>query len=153
MLEGIFKFWRLPDPNIFDIKRHWYVRLSYHVHVLCSYMNCVTHREGRLRHHLGVRYDSRSGVFDWDYHMKLHELVRNIFMCNVLQGFMCYAFTATVISNREPLRCICVYLHVHVDVCSLTYCMCTLTCHPQFSAGHLVSCFCVSVVCRLYVCP
>ena len=32
-------------------------------------------RESRLRHHLGVRYDSRSGVYDWDYHMKLQEMV------------------------------------------------------------------------------
>ena len=32
-------------------------------------------REGRLRHHLGVRYDSRKGVFDWDYNMRLLELV------------------------------------------------------------------------------
>lgn len=53
MLEGIFKFWRLPETNTFDIQRHW---------------------EGRLRHYLGTRYDSRSGVFDWDYHMKLNEL-------------------------------------------------------------------------------
>jgi dynein assembly factor 3 len=53
MLEGIFKFWRNPDASTFDISKHW---------------------EGRLRHHLGTRYDSRSGVFDWDYHMKLHEL-------------------------------------------------------------------------------
>ena len=28
-----------------------------------------------MRHHLGVRYDSRSGVFDWDYNMRLLELV------------------------------------------------------------------------------
>jgi dynein assembly factor 3 len=53
MLEGIFKFWRLQDAATFDISKHW---------------------EGRLRHHLGARYDSRSGVFDWDYHMKLHEM-------------------------------------------------------------------------------
>lgn len=35
----------------------------------------VAIREGRLRHHLGARYDSRSGVYDWDYHMKLQEMV------------------------------------------------------------------------------
>ena len=35
----------------------------------------IIYREGRLRHYLGIRYDSRSGVFDWDYHMKLNELV------------------------------------------------------------------------------
>ena len=31
--------------------------------------------EGRLRHYLGVRNDARSGVFDWDYNMKLMEMV------------------------------------------------------------------------------
>ena len=39
---------------------------------------CCRNREARLRHHLGTRYDSRSGVFDWDYHMKLHEMVSYI---------------------------------------------------------------------------
>ena len=29
-----------------------------------------------MRHYLGVRYDARSGVFDWDYNMKLTEMVR-----------------------------------------------------------------------------
>ncbi|CAG7838252.1 unnamed protein product [Allacma fusca] len=28
----------------------------------------------RLRYHLGSRYDSRAGVFDWDYHMRLKDL-------------------------------------------------------------------------------
>ena len=32
-------------------------------------------RESRLRNYLGVRYDSRSGAYDWDYHMKLQEVV------------------------------------------------------------------------------
>ena len=35
----------------------------------------LSSREGRLRHYLGVRYDARSGVFDWDYNMKLMEVV------------------------------------------------------------------------------
>lgn len=52
-LEGIFKFWRLQDSSFFEIQKHW---------------------EGRLRHSLGARYDSRKGVFDWDYHMKLHDV-------------------------------------------------------------------------------
>ncbi|GLH02050.1 Dynein assembly factor 3, axonemal homolog, partial [Gryllus bimaculatus] len=30
--------------------------------------------ERRLRRALGVRYDSREGVFDWDYHMRLRDL-------------------------------------------------------------------------------
>ena len=28
-----------------------------------------------MRHHLGTRYDARDGVFDWDYHMRLGEMV------------------------------------------------------------------------------
>ena len=28
----------------------------------------------RLRRHLGVRYDTRAGAFDWDYHMVLRDL-------------------------------------------------------------------------------
>ena len=32
-------------------------------------------RDLRLRQHLGTRYDTRRGVFDWDYHMKLTEMV------------------------------------------------------------------------------
>ena len=31
-----------------------------------------------MRHFLGTRYDARSGVFDWDYHMRLLDLVREI---------------------------------------------------------------------------
>jgi dynein assembly factor 3 len=55
MLEGIFKFWRLSDPEkkSFDIQRMW---------------------DGRVRHHLGVRYDAKDGVFDWDYHMRLTDI-------------------------------------------------------------------------------
>ena len=41
----------------------------------CTYMWSATHRDQRLRHHLGTRYDARDGVFDWDYHMRLAELV------------------------------------------------------------------------------
>ena len=39
------------------------------------YTVLLSFREGRLRHYLGVRYDARSGVFDWDYNMKLVEMV------------------------------------------------------------------------------
>ena len=35
-------------------------------------------RENRVRQYLGVRYDARSGVFDWDYHMKLSDKVINL---------------------------------------------------------------------------
>nr|XP_002130641.1 dynein assembly factor 3, axonemal [Ciona intestinalis] len=52
-LEGIFKFWREPNPKYFNISSLW---------------------DNRLRQYLGVRYDARKGVFDWDLSMKLHEL-------------------------------------------------------------------------------
>ena len=32
-------------------------------------------RENRIRAYLGVRYDHRNGVFDWDYNMKFLDLV------------------------------------------------------------------------------
>lgn len=32
----------------------------------------------RVRQHLGSRYDSREGCFDWDLHMKLHKKGVNI---------------------------------------------------------------------------
>ena len=32
----------------------------------------------RVRSCLGSRYDSREGIYDWDYHMKLQEMVRTV---------------------------------------------------------------------------
>ncbi|XP_022244065.1 dynein assembly factor 3, axonemal-like isoform X2 [Limulus polyphemus] len=49
-LESVFKFWRNPDSTLFDISKYW---------------------DLRLRHLLGPRFDSRDGVFDWDYNMKI----------------------------------------------------------------------------------
>ena len=51
-LEGIFKFWRTKE-NLLDLSKCW---------------------EYRLRQHLGVRYDSRENVFDWDYSMRLKDV-------------------------------------------------------------------------------
>ncbi|XP_074793901.1 dynein axonemal assembly factor 3 isoform X3 [Natator depressus] len=51
-LEGIFRFWRNPDPQAFPIARLW---------------------DLRVRQYLGTRYDARRGVCDWDLSMKLHE--------------------------------------------------------------------------------
>ncbi|XP_008117137.2 dynein axonemal assembly factor 3 isoform X2 [Anolis carolinensis] len=51
-LESIFRFWRNPDPQAFQIKQLW---------------------DLRLRQYLGSRYDARRGVCDWDLTMKLHE--------------------------------------------------------------------------------
>ncbi|XP_025085562.1 dynein assembly factor 3, axonemal-like [Pomacea canaliculata] len=51
-MEGIFKFWRKFDLKAFDAKKCW---------------------DLRLRQYLGVRYDSRLNVFDWDHSMNLIE--------------------------------------------------------------------------------
>ncbi|XP_015665748.1 dynein assembly factor 3, axonemal [Protobothrops mucrosquamatus] len=51
-LEAIFQFWRNPEPQAFQVKQLW---------------------DLRLRQYLGTRYDSRRGVCDWDLTMKLHE--------------------------------------------------------------------------------
>lgn len=52
MLEGIFKLWRKPETTLFDVEKCW---------------------DLRVRQHLGTRYDSSKGAFDWDYSMKLCE--------------------------------------------------------------------------------
>ncbi|CAF1067917.1 unnamed protein product [Brachionus calyciflorus] len=51
-LEGIFKFWRIKEKNkeYFPADKCWDVR---------------------LRTYFGIRYDSRSNAYDWDYSMKL----------------------------------------------------------------------------------
>ncbi|XP_059168514.1 dynein axonemal assembly factor 3-like isoform X2 [Physella acuta] len=52
-LEGILKFWRNKEKKYpFEISKCW---------------------DLRLRQLLGVRYDSRLNVFDWDYNMELIE--------------------------------------------------------------------------------
>ncbi|KAG8434111.1 hypothetical protein GDO86_012473 [Hymenochirus boettgeri] len=51
-LEAIFKFWRMPDPNLFPIERYW---------------------DFKNREYLGRQYDSRKGAYDWDLSMKLHD--------------------------------------------------------------------------------
>lgn len=53
-LEGVYKFWRNSTQQEFDIVNFW---------------------DSRLRASLGVRYDSRQGLFDWDYHMKMNSSV------------------------------------------------------------------------------
>lgn len=49
-LEILFKYWSASDP--FKICELW---------------------DRRVRGALGVRYDTKNGVFDWDLHMKMHE--------------------------------------------------------------------------------
>lgn len=50
-IENIFMYWR--NNNGFDITEMW---------------------DRRLRHNLGIRYDHRNNVFDWDLHMNLHNI-------------------------------------------------------------------------------
>lgn len=52
-LEGILKFWRLKlKPEQFPVEKCW---------------------EYRLRTYFGVRYDTRTNGYDWDFSMKLSE--------------------------------------------------------------------------------
>ncbi|XP_022126392.2 dynein axonemal assembly factor 3 homolog [Pieris rapae] len=56
-MENLFNFWTTGNTNQFNACELW---------------------EHRLRHSLGVRYDNRSGVFDWDYHMRVKEIASQI---------------------------------------------------------------------------
>ena len=58
-MEAILKFWRSNEVKYFDAGVLW---------------------DQRLRSYLGVRYDSRDGLFDWDYNMKLLEKT-NLISC------------------------------------------------------------------------
>lgn len=50
-LEAIFKFWRNREiKGVFEVSTYW---------------------DLRQRQYLGVRYDTRTNVYDWDYNMKL----------------------------------------------------------------------------------
>ncbi|XP_067140646.1 dynein axonemal assembly factor 3 isoform X2 [Centruroides vittatus] len=51
-LEAVFKLWRNPKPEAFNIANCW---------------------DFRLRQYLGTRYDSKKGVFDWDFNMQLKD--------------------------------------------------------------------------------
>ncbi|XP_050665321.1 dynein axonemal assembly factor 3 homolog [Leptidea sinapis] len=56
-LENLLGFWTTGNTNQFNACELW---------------------EHRTRHSLGVRYDNRSGVFDWDYHMRMKEVASQI---------------------------------------------------------------------------
>ncbi|KAK6620406.1 hypothetical protein RUM44_006807 [Polyplax serrata] len=62
-LEAVFKYWI--DCQC-DIARSW---------------------ETRLRNDLGVRYDNREGVFDWDYHMRYRCLGADVLKINEYKRF------------------------------------------------------------------
>ncbi|CAK1552669.1 unnamed protein product [Leptosia nina] len=56
-MENLFNFWTTGNTNQFNACELW---------------------EHRIRHTLGVRYDNRAGVFDWDYHMRMKEVASQI---------------------------------------------------------------------------
>ena len=56
-----------------------------------------------MRNHLGTRYDSRSGVFDWDYHMKLHEMVSRVCSAPYNITTIIWYCQAEIVSSREYL--------------------------------------------------
>ncbi|KPP59926.1 hypothetical protein Z043_122111, partial [Scleropages formosus] len=51
-LDRIFKQWVRPPPPPLSMSKVW---------------------DNRVRQHLGTRYDSRLGCFDWDLNMQLHQ--------------------------------------------------------------------------------
>lgn len=51
-LVRIFKLWERPPSVPASVRKVW---------------------DARVRQHLGTRYDSRQGCFDWDLSMKLHQ--------------------------------------------------------------------------------
>ncbi|XP_038608403.1 dynein assembly factor 3, axonemal [Tachyglossus aculeatus] len=59
-LEAIFRFWARATPGAFPLPQLW---------------------DARLRHYLGSRYDSRTGVSDWDLNMKLHDRGAQVIGC------------------------------------------------------------------------
>ncbi|XP_063531350.1 dynein axonemal assembly factor 3 homolog [Cydia strobilella] len=56
-IENLLNFWTTGNTNQFNACELW---------------------EHRLRNSLGLRYDSRVGVYDWDYHMRLKEIASQI---------------------------------------------------------------------------
>lgn len=56
-IENLFNFWTTGNTNQFNACELW---------------------EHRVRHSLGLRYDTRAGVYDWDYHMRLREIAKQI---------------------------------------------------------------------------
>ncbi|XP_035255691.1 dynein assembly factor 3, axonemal-like isoform X2 [Anguilla anguilla] len=77
-LDRIFKQWIHPPP--------------------CQPMSKLW--DSRVRHHLGTRYDSRLGCFDWDLNMKLHQMG-----CGVIskQQYVRWRETGVAFEMREGL--------------------------------------------------
>ncbi|XP_059048761.1 dynein axonemal assembly factor 3 [Achroia grisella] len=56
-MENLLNFWTTGNTNQFNACELW---------------------EHRVRHNLGLRYDNRAGVYDWDYHMRIKEIASQI---------------------------------------------------------------------------
>ncbi|XP_026501549.2 dynein axonemal assembly factor 3 [Vanessa tameamea] len=56
-IENLLNFWTTGNTNQFNANELW---------------------EHRIRQSLGVRYDSRMGIYDWDYHMRMKEVASQI---------------------------------------------------------------------------
>ncbi|CAH2086902.1 unnamed protein product [Euphydryas editha] len=56
-MENLFNFWTTGNTNQFNANELW---------------------EHRLRQNLGVRYDNRMGIYDWDYHMRMKDVASQI---------------------------------------------------------------------------
>lgn len=56
-MENLLNFWTTGNTNQFNACELW---------------------EHRIRHSLGLRYDTRVGVYDWDYHMRMKEIAGQI---------------------------------------------------------------------------
>lgn len=56
-MENLLNFWTTGNTNQFNACELW---------------------EHRIRHSLGIRYDTRAGVYDWDYHMRMKEIAGQI---------------------------------------------------------------------------
>jgi dynein assembly factor 3 len=70
---------KMPFVNLSDLKfveRDALVEICKYWMEYCDIRkeNLMEKWDKRLRYYLGSRYDSRSGVFDWDYHMRLKDL-------------------------------------------------------------------------------
>ncbi|KAI5646153.1 hypothetical protein NE865_01615 [Phthorimaea operculella] len=56
-MENLMNFWTTGNTNQFNANELW---------------------DHRMRQSLGIRYDHKHGVFDWDYHMRLKEIASTI---------------------------------------------------------------------------
>lgn len=78
-LVRIFKLWERPPSVPASVSKVW---------------------DARVRQHLGTRYDSRQGCFDWDLSMKLHQ--RGV--CTKYQITSMYQVPDNIIIHMPPWK-------------------------------------------------